>query len=312
MDGTNLQVLVTENVGWPNGITIDYSMEIVYWIDARYDYIDSINYNGTQRRTVIKGKDFVSHPFAVTIFEDYIYFTDWVKKGIVKVHKQKGSEDYSIILGNLSRPMDIQLLTKGRQFSTPNPCISAKDHNCQHLCVIKSHNQFSCLCKYRYRLKDDGYSCEFVDSFLIFARSWEVRGISLDNNYIHDVTIPILGLSSAVGVDFDALEEYIYFSDVKLDKIGRVYIGNDSGGDIEWIVSENLENADGVAVDWIGRNLYWTDSKTQGESQISVSKLDGKYRKILLQKDIYKPRAIVVHPSKGYFFVVILYEILYT
>ncbi|XP_047139272.1 low-density lipoprotein receptor-related protein 1 isoform X1 [Hydra vulgaris] len=304
MDGTNLQVLATENGGWPNGITIDYSMEIVYWIDARFDYIDSMNYNGTQRRTVIKGKQYVAHPFAITVFEDYLYFTDWMKKGIVKVHKQKGSEDYSIILGNLSRPMDIQVLTTGRQFYTPNPCISAKNKSrfCQHLCVIKSQYEFACLCKYRYRLKDDGYSCEFVDTFLIFARSWEVRGISLDSTYSYDVTIPILGLNSAVGVDFDTLEEYIYFSDVKLDKIGRVYIGNDSGGDIEWVVSEHLENTDGVAVDWVGRNLYWTNYKVKGGSEISVSKLDGKYQKTLLQEEIYKPRAIVVHPSMGYLF----------
>ena len=115
--------------------------------------------------------------------------------------------------------------------------------------------------------------------------------------------VPVLGLKSAVGTDYDALHDYVYFSDVKADKIGRVKIGQDRGSPIEWIITDNLQNPDGLAVDWIGGNLYWTDSKLKSinkdKSEIAVSKLDGSYRKTLLQEPLGKPRAIVVYPQKG-------------
>ena len=29
---------------------------------------------------------------------------------------------------------------------------------------------------------------------------------------------------------------------------------------METVVSDNLQTTDGLAVDWLGRNLYWTDA----------------------------------------------------
>lgn len=52
----------------------------------------------------------------------------------------------------------------------------------------------------------------------------------------------------------------------------------------------------GLAVDWIGDKLFWADS---GTSRIEVANLDGSSRKVLLWKNVEKPRAIVVHPEEG-------------
>ncbi len=53
-----------------------------------------------------------------------------------------------------------------------------------------------------------------------------------------------------------------------------------------------------MAVDWIGRKLYWLDRHTQ---HLSVSELDGRYKKVL-KDQIDDPRAIAVHPGIGYIF----------
>ena len=63
--------------------------------------------------------------------------------------------------------------------------------------------------------------------------------------------------------------------------------------------SSTLQNPDGLAVDWVGRNLYWCDKKTD---TIEVSKLDGKYRKILLHEGLQEPRAIALDPSQGFLY----------
>jgi len=57
--------------------------------------------------------------------------------------------------------------------------------------------------------------------------------------------------------------------------------------DSEVIVTEGVEKADGVAVDWIARNLYWTDA---GRNYIAVSRLNGTMKKIIIETEIDEPR----------------------
>ena len=65
----------------------------------------------------------------------------------------------------------------------------------------------------------------------------------------------------------------------------------------EVIVSTEVNHPDGVAVDWIARNLYWTDT---GTNRIEVARLNGTSRKVLLSEKLDEPRAIALHPSMGY------------
>ena len=39
MDGTDKMELHDDMVGWPNGLTIDYGSQHIYWVDAHLDYI---------------------------------------------------------------------------------------------------------------------------------------------------------------------------------------------------------------------------------------------------------------------------------
>ena len=57
-----------------------------------------------------------------------------------------------------------------------------------------------------------------------------------------------------------------------------------------------LGSPEGVAVDWISKNLYWTDS---GTDRIEVSRLDGTHHKTLFSDNLVNPRAIVVDPVRG-------------
>lgn len=52
----------------------------------------------------------------------------------------------------------------------------------------------------------------------------------------------------------------------------------------------------GLAVDWIGRNLYWTDMQTH---QIEASDLDGRWRMVLISDDLTSPRGIAVDARDG-------------
>ena len=294
MDGSNRDVIVKDKIEWPNGLTLDYASRIVYWADARLDYIGAIDYYGRGRRRVVEG---VKHPFALTLFEDTLYYTDWMHKGIMQVAKTASDQVGKVIIkDNLTRPMDLHVYHISRQPPAYNPC-KADNGGCQHLCVIIPQKKSSCLCRYGYRLSSDKKSCESIRTFLLYARGAEIRGISLNPSEQHDVTIPIIGMNNVVGIDFDANEGKVFFTDVKLGKIGVSPI---DGSSLPRFIVDELQNPDGISVDWIGKNIYWSDAKTVGTPEIAVAKLTGEYRKTLITEGLRSPRAITVHPVKGY------------
>ena len=54
---------------------------------------------------------------------------------------------------------------------------------------------------------------------------------------------------------------------------------------------------DGIAVDWIADNLYWTDADT---NKVEVARLDGRYRRVVVSSNLQQPRAIALYPQNGY------------
>lgn len=64
-------------------------------------------------------------------------------------------------------------------------------------------------------------------------------------------------------------------------------------------------NPDGIAVDWVARNLYWTDA---GTDRIQISRLDGSSRRVIIADELQEPRAIVLDPTAGLVPVPVLYQ----
>ena len=51
MDGTNRRTLISRNLRWPNGITVDYSSSgALFWSDAGLDKIETSDIHGHNRR----------------------------------------------------------------------------------------------------------------------------------------------------------------------------------------------------------------------------------------------------------------------
>jgi len=52
---------------------------------------------------------------------------------------------------------------------------------------------------------------------------------------------------------------------------------------------------EGMSVDWIADNLYWTDEE---KGEIIMSRLDGRYRRVLV-RGLNRPKYITVNPLTG-------------
>ena len=66
--------------------------------------------------------------------------------------------------------------------------------------------------------------------------------------------------------------------------------------DQETILSSDISHPDGVAVDWMARNLYSTDT---GTDTIEVARLNGTARKLLISDNLDEPRALCLDPFQG-------------
>lgn len=142
--------------------------------------------------------------------------------------------------------------------------------------------------------------------FLIYVDTSIPEGIyklPLDNIPSRPDKLPlkISQYPSHIDLDFDPIESYVYWtSDVSHYSIMRAHL---NGSDQKAIISRDLTRPLGLAVDMIGRNIYWTDLD---RGVIEVAKLDGSYRKVLV-KNIAGPRSIVLDGIRGYVHRVILH-----
>ena len=113
LDGSNRSVLVKDRVGYPNGVTIDMDTGRVYWCDAHFDKIESINMDGTNRLQLPISTSNIIHPFGITTLDGYLFWTDWGKRAIMR-SSINGSE-VTTLRGNALSLMGLQIFDERRQ-----------------------------------------------------------------------------------------------------------------------------------------------------------------------------------------------------
>ncbi|KAH9496208.1 Low-density lipoprotein receptor- protein 4 [Bulinus truncatus] len=146
--------------------------------------------------------------------------------------------------------------------------------------------------------RETSFACPTAPTkYLLFAARESIRRISLDTPDYIDVYLSLPDLHNVIALDFDYHDNMVYYTDVYLDVIRRASLNGSQW--IENIVLKELATTDGLAVDWIARNLYWTDS---GHDVIEVSRLDGSSRKTIIEHGLTEPRAIALFPGKGLMF----------
>ena len=106
MDGSSRRTVVTGNLGWPNGLTIDPSSNRLYWADAKLDKIEVSDLTGANRQLVVSSAGDI-HPFGLTLYQGMLYWTDWNNRSISRLDLSNGNK--KMIITGLKKPMDIHL-----------------------------------------------------------------------------------------------------------------------------------------------------------------------------------------------------------
>ncbi|XP_052236453.1 prolow-density lipoprotein receptor-related protein 1-like isoform X3 [Dreissena polymorpha] len=292
------RIIPTSGGGWPNGITLDYENERIYWIDARSESIHTLTYSGRDYRLVLKNSTDMRHPFALALFGTEVYWTDWSTNSVVMANKYFGT-NVTVVQKTITQPFDLQVVHPKRQPRAPNPCsIENGNGGCSDLCLIGLNGTVGCRCPHRKKLGANNKTCEEDKKFLLFVKNQEIRGVDLQKghfNVLPVITIPHVDMPTAI--DYDVELDYFYWADKGLNVINRANFS----ASVETLIDKGLKNTEGFAIDWLSGNMYFSSYDTAAKTaSISVATLTGSFRTEVIKNDIVtKPHSIALHPLQG-------------
>ncbi|XP_055259051.1 low-density lipoprotein receptor-related protein 8 isoform X6 [Moschus berezovskii] len=170
---------------------------------------------------------------------------------------------------------------------------------CSQICV-NYKGYFKCECHPGYEMDTLTKNCKAVagrSPSLIFTNRHEVRRIDLVKR---DYSRLIPMLKNVVALDVEVATNRIYWCDLSYRKIYSAYMDKASNPvEQDVLIDEQLHSPEGLAVDWVHKHIYWTDS---GNKTISVATVDGKRRCTLFSRNLSEPRAIAVDPLRGFMY----------
>ncbi|CAK6953482.1 low-density lipoprotein receptor [Scomber scombrus] len=198
---------------------------------------------------------------------------------------------------NCSCPAGYSLKIDKRTCEDIDEC--AQPDTCSQIC-INLPGSYKCACEEGYEIDPVSKTCRAESGTvptLYFTDRHEVRKMTVDRSeYVR--LIP--QLKNAVALDVDIPDKMIFWSDASLKKIysSKIDMADDSSRHTV-VIGSGIEAPEGIAVDWIHGNIYWTD---QILKTISVATTDGSKRKTLITENLEKPRAITVDPVNNFIY----------
>ena len=126
------------------------------------------------------------------------------------------------------------------------------------------------------------------------ARSVRACYLHLPLNGSSSTLYPAKKGEGAEFVDYHIASGSIYWTDSRRHAIqSGDLLGNSAAADV---LEDPLIGPEGIAVDWVGGNLYFTDTIMKA---IKVISLDGSKIRLLFFHHVVNPRAIVIDPERG-------------
>lgn len=85
--------------------------------------------------------------------------------------------------------------------------------------------------------------------------------VSLDTTDYFDIVLPIDDVQGSVVLDYHYNKSLIFYADVHIDAIRMIDMHNMSS--TKTIISTGLNTPNGIAIDWLANNLYWSDTSAK-------------------------------------------------
>lgn len=155
MAGSLKKVIIDKNLAQPSGLAIDYDDNMLYWTDAVREQIERSDLDGNGRQVLISA---TIYPFSITVYGDYIYWTDLQLRGVYRAEKYTGANMIEMVKRLEDSPRDIQVFSSKRQMCSVNPC-HINNGGCAQSCHPAPNNTAECKCDDNSKLVNEGRMC---------------------------------------------------------------------------------------------------------------------------------------------------------
>ncbi|NXK03691.1 LRP2 protein, partial [Herpetotheres cachinnans] len=175
-------------------------------------------------------------------------------------------------------------------------CTEQGEEACSQTC-LNALGSYSCGCLPGYLLEPDGRVCKLTgpEPMLLVAVQSEVLSYGLRSRR-EEVLLATDKDRVVFSLDYDLLERKVFWMDLATESIR--WQGFDLGKKGTLVKGVR---SDCIAVDWLGRNLYWTDGAA---GQVLATRLGAAWRGIpeytvVVDGDLDRPHSLVLQPLAG-------------
>ncbi|CAJ1068342.1 low-density lipoprotein receptor-related protein 2-like isoform X2 [Xyrichtys novacula] len=189
------------------------------------------------------------------------------------------------------------LMEDGQTCADVDECEGWSPAVCSQLC-INTPGSYQCSCHPGYIMEAGGRHCKITgEPFLLTSVQTDLLLFGLRSG-----SLDVLSSSAKkaiLSLDYDWREQRVFWVGLDSESIRWSSLDQKTTGTLIKGV-----RADSVAVDWLGRNLYWIDGVN---SQIVAVKLarttvSSPDYSIILDEDLEQPRSLALLPQKGLMF----------
>ena len=272
------KIIVKEKLLSPTALTLDTIKKRLFWLDRKYDHIETCDYFGTRRFIIAHGSRNLPHAISLDLFESTLFYTDQTKLGVMKLTRHTITSAANITYhykstssgdSNQKLPRSVRVYHQNKQLlmTRDNPC-ATNNGACKHTCLLshagagdEAHKCHRCKCRVGYQLRRDLKTCERVAETLYVSQTSLIRSVSMetvggaaDSEQRAPILMPKTG-AAVRSMDIDCKNNVtIYF-----DPIRRAIFANklsasdqpDSEGLTRVLIPDNLVYVESIAFDWI-------------------------------------------------------------